>query len=86
MRVSFLQAIEVFRMRTNHAPLVADLFLFCYESDFMISLSGDNQAILLRHLIQCLDIWMVTFHVVPLIECTGCSKSSKTPFKRILSV
>ena len=26
------------------APLVADLFLFCYERDFMTSLSDDNQA------------------------------------------
>ena len=31
-------------MGTNCAPLVADLFLFCYERDFMISPSGDNQA------------------------------------------
>ena len=27
-------------MGTNCAPLVADLFLFCYERDFMTSLSG----------------------------------------------
>ena len=31
-------------MGTNCAPLVADLFLFCYERDFMMSLSDDNQA------------------------------------------
>ena len=31
-------------MGTNCAPLVADLFLFCYESDFMKGLSSDNQA------------------------------------------
>ena len=29
---------------TNCAPLVADLFLFCYERDFMISLSDVKQA------------------------------------------
>ena len=29
-------------MATNCAPLVADLFLFCYERDFMLSLSEDN--------------------------------------------
>ena len=29
---------------TNCAPLVADLFLFCYEGDFMKSLSRENQA------------------------------------------
>ena len=31
-------------MGTNCAPLVADLFLFCYERDFMTSLSGVKQA------------------------------------------
>ena len=28
-------------MGTNCAPLVADLFLFCYGRDFMMSLSDD---------------------------------------------
>ena len=31
-------------MGTTCAPLVADLFLFCYERDFMMSLSDDKQA------------------------------------------
>ena len=31
-------------MGTNCAPLVADLLLFCYERDFMLSLSDNNQA------------------------------------------
>ena len=31
-------------MDTNCAPLIADLFLFCYERDFMMSLSDDKQA------------------------------------------
>ena len=31
-------------MGTNFAPLVADLFLFCYEGGFMMSLSDDKQA------------------------------------------
>ena len=31
-------------MGTNCAPLVADLFLFCYERDFMMSLPDDKQA------------------------------------------
>ena len=31
-------------MGTNCAPLVADLFLFYYERDFMMSLSDDKQA------------------------------------------
>ena len=32
------------QMRTNCAPLVADLFLFCYERDFMTSLSDVKQG------------------------------------------
>ena len=32
------------QMDTNCAPLVADLFLFGYVRDFMMSLSGDTQA------------------------------------------
>ena len=31
-------------MGTNYAPLVADLFLFCYERDFMLSLSDNYQT------------------------------------------
>ena len=31
-------------MGTNWAPLVADLFLFCYKRDFMKYLSSDNQV------------------------------------------
>ena len=31
-------------MGTNCVPLVADLFLFSYERDFMMSLSDDQQA------------------------------------------
>ena len=31
-------------MCTNCTPLVADLFLFCYERDFMSSLSDVKQA------------------------------------------
>ena len=31
-------------MGTNCALLVADLFLFCYERDFMMSLSDDKQV------------------------------------------
>ena len=29
---------------TNCAPLVADFFLFCFEIDFMLSLSENNQT------------------------------------------
>ena len=47
-------------MGTNCAPLVADLFLFCYERDFMLSLSEDNQSgvMLLKLSILLLGIWM----------------------------
>ena len=31
-------------MGTNCAPLVADLFLFCHERVFMLSLSDNNQT------------------------------------------
>ena len=31
-------------MGTKCAPLVADLFLFCYDRDFMLSLSDNNQS------------------------------------------
>ena len=30
-------------MGTYCAPLIADLFLLCYERDFMLSLSDNNQ-------------------------------------------
>ena len=31
-------------MGTNCAPFVEDLVLFCYERDFILSLSDNNQA------------------------------------------
>ena len=31
-------------MGTNCAPLVVDIFLFCKERDFIMSLSDDKQA------------------------------------------
>ena len=45
-----------FPMYANCAPLVVDLFLFCYERDFMKDLSNDNRPILLRLSTQRLDI------------------------------
>ena len=44
---NFFQCTDKFvgiPMGTNCAPLVADLFLYCYERDFMDSLNHDNQA------------------------------------------
>ena len=49
-------------MGTNYAPLVADLFLFCYERNFMDCLNHDNQAVIeafnstSRHLDDLLNI------------------------------
>ena len=50
-------------MGTNCATLVAGLFLFCYERDFMLSLSEDNQSDVIeafnstsRHLDDLLNI------------------------------
>ena len=47
-------------MDTNCAPLVADLFLFCYERDFTMSLSDDEEAdIIDARLILHPDIWVI---------------------------
>ena len=58
-------------MGTNCAPLVADLFLFCYERDFMRSLSDDKQADVidafnttsryLDDILIILTIWLVKY-------------------------
>ena len=55
-------------MGTNCAPLVADLFPFCYERDFMMSLSDDKQADIIdafnttsRYLEDILNINIVYF-------------------------
>ena len=43
LEINFRQTIGI-PMGNYCAPLVADLFLFCYERDFMKSLSCENQA------------------------------------------
>ena len=45
-------------MDTKCVPLVADLFLFCYERDFMLSLSEDTQSEVIEASILLLGIWM----------------------------
>ena len=57
-------------MDTNCAPLVANLFLFCYERDFMMYLSGDKQADIIdafnttsRYLDDILNIDNVYFEI-----------------------
>ena len=46
-------------MDTNCAPLVADLFLLCYDGDFMMSLSDDKQADVTDALTLHPDIWTI---------------------------
>ena len=43
-------------IRTNCVPLVADLFLFCYERDFILSLSNNNQTDIIEAVIPPPDI------------------------------
>ena len=54
-------------MDTYCAPLVADLFLFCYERDFMSSLSDNNQTDILKLLTQPPDIKMTYLILIILI-------------------
>ena len=58
-------------MGTDCAPLVADLFLLCYERDFMMSLSDDKQADIIdafnttsRYLDDILNIKNVYFDTI----------------------
>ena len=39
----FRQIVDI-PMGTNCAPIAADLFLFCYEREFIMSLSVENQS------------------------------------------
>ena len=55
-------------MGTNCAPLVADLFLFCYERDIMKSLPRESQADIIeafnsisRYLVDLLNIDNIYF-------------------------
>ena len=61
----------------NCAPLIADLFLFCYERDFVMSLSDDKQVDTIdafnatsRYLDDTLNIYTICFdnmvsHIYP---------------------
>ena len=58
-------------MGTNCAPLVVDLFMFCYERDFMMSLYVDKQADIIndfkttsRYLDDILNINNVYFDIM----------------------
>ena len=59
-------------MGTNCAPFAADLFLFCYERDFMKSLSRENQADIIeafnsRYLDDLLNIDNI--HFDQMVDC-----------------
>ena len=43
LALSYTQIVGI-PLGINCAPIVADLFLFCYERDFMMSLSADKDA------------------------------------------
>ena len=74
-------------MGTNYDPLVADLFLFCYERDFMKSLSRENQADITEAFLICsvffvskgnlFDVYFTTLQLV-LLPC-GCGRTSPPP-------
>ena len=53
-------------MGINCAPLVAGLFLFCYERNFMTSLTDVKQAEMMKHLNLQLDIW-TTFKILTIL-------------------
>ena len=54
-------------MGTNCAPLVAELFLFCHERDFMMSFSNDNQADVIDPLTLHPDNWTIFLTVIMFI-------------------
>ena len=39
-------------MGTNCAPLVADLFVFCYDRDFIMSLSGSTLFVKIKKIFK----------------------------------
>ena len=49
-------------MCTNCAPLIADLFLFCYERDFVASLSCNKEA-------GIIQVFVVVRHVRRIVHC-----------------
>ena len=53
-------------MGTNCASLVADLFLFCYERDFMLSLSDNNQTDIIEAFNSTFRHSMTYFILIPL--------------------
>ena len=56
-----------FPMGTYCASLVADLFLICYERDFMLSLSDNNQTDFIEAFISTLRHSMTYLRLIILI-------------------
>ena len=54
----YIRQIVGIPMGTNCAPLVAVLFLFCYERDSMLSLSEENQSGVIEAFNSTSRIWM----------------------------
>ena len=54
-------------MGTNYASLVADLLLFCYKMDFIMSLSDDKQADIMYALKLHPDIWTIFWTLIMFI-------------------
>ena len=48
-------------MGTNCAPHVTDLFLFCYERDFMKAFSPENQADIIKAFLISLQDTLMTY-------------------------
>jgi len=59
--------IKCIPMGTNCAPLVVDLFLYCYERDFILSLDKRSQADVICALMILPDIWTTFQHRQPFL-------------------
>ena len=60
----------------DYAPLVANLFLFCYEKDFMTSLSDDNHADIIESYNSTSRYLDDLFNIVSLFRRNGKSNLS----------
>ena len=68
-------------MGTNCAPLVADLFLFCYERDFMKSLSRENQGDIIEAFNSKIPWWFIKYWQYLLWPNGGPDIAYRTPIK-----
>ena len=59
----YIQIVGIL-MGTNCSTLVADLFLFCYERGFMLSLSDNTQADVIEAFNSLQDIYMTYFILI----------------------